>query len=127
MQTTVYIIWCLGAILAAFVLLFGIVIFVGFVLRTWRRGLGSLHLHLWVWQALRAYEKTGRHRPDGGATMDARRKLTSATAALVDAAREEGYVVTIETVPIGPLAMGSYCMQYDVREAQSRYKKPATP
>lgn len=127
MEFTVKLIWVLGATLAIIVLLLAIAVLIGIALRYWRKGLSSLHIHLWVYQALLAYQRSGHPRPDGGTTMGAHEKLRLAANALVDAARAEGYIVTIEMQALAPLAMGRAAMVVGVREAPTRYRKSTAP
>lgn len=84
----------------------------------------AMHFHLWLYQAMRAWERAGHPRP-GPSTMTERQKLDTCAQELIEFAKEHGYVLTITTEPDpwAPLAMGNFNMVHDVREARARYKK----
>lgn len=119
--------WVVGALVVALALSMALIALGRTAIHHWGESLAHYQTALWVYSAMRAYEKAGHPRPNGDTTVDEQRKLSSMASALIAAAQRDGYVITIATTPMHPLAMGNYYMQPHVREAQSRYKKPATP
>lgn len=85
----------------------------------WGESLAHYQTALWVHSAMRAHERAGHPRPDKSRTIDEKTKLQRMASALTAAAQRDGFVITIETTPMRPLAMGHYFMQTHVREARS--------
>ena len=56
---------------------------------------------------------------DNPSTID---EIGECVVKLVEKARDLGYVVTVETVPKKPLAMGNYGMEVVVRENNFAYR-----
>jgi hypothetical protein len=52
------------------------------------------------------------------------RELLADAVSLVQKARARGYVLTVETTPCEPLAMGHYLPVVTVREAREIYRSP---
>lgn len=84
-------------------------------------------LHLWLYQAMRAWEREGNPRPDAQ-TIPEDEKLKRCARELIHFAEEHGYVLTIHTEPepVLPLAMGNSYMVFDVRESRERYQQEAS-
>lgn len=85
---------------------------------------GDFLFGLWLYQAMRAWEREGNPRPDAQ-TIPEDEKLKRCARELINFAEEHGYVLTINTepAPFTPLAMGNSYMLFDVREARERYQK----
>lgn len=111
--------WVVGALVISLGFGMALVALGSIALEKWSGTFHGYHQSLWVYRAIRAYERAGHRRPGGATTISASYKLSSMARSLIEAAQQEGMVVTIETVPLAPLAMGNYYMQHDVREARS--------
>ncbi len=117
--------WIIGAVVVTFLLVYFLLALYQHLFMGWSKKVHSdFMLHLWLYQAMRAYERDGNPRPDAQ-TMPEDEKLKRCARELIDFAEEHGYVLTIETEPAAfmPLAMGNSYMVFDVREAHERYQK----
>lgn len=111
--------WVVGAFVIALALGMAAVWLGSIAIDKWWATTRHYRMALWVYQAMRAYERSGNRRPMQEVSMAPRNRISEAARALVHLAKSEGMVVTIETMPLAPLAMGNYYMQHDVREARS--------
>lgn len=115
---TIFMIWGMGLIVTALLVWLalnwaaGRAVDIGFT--RWRqvRIWGYLQAALW------AYRRAG-HRPPLALSFKEPEEVCRAMALeLIKYAKKTGHVVTIETVPMEPLAMGNYYMRNDVRKAR---------
>lgn len=118
MVYTMYFIWYLGAAVIALALLAILTLGMHAMLNAWRGSLQEVRLNLWVYMAMRAYQRAGHQRPDEMPMVDEKGKLQRVANYLIDTARDAGFVVTIATEPMQPLRMGNYYMEADVRPAR---------
>ena len=125
--STVVVIWVLGAIAAIGALVVAILALYHKLFKGWAKKVrGDFMLHLWLYQAMRAWEREGNSRPEGHKTMPEAEKLKRCAFELIAFAEEHGYVMTIHTEPCAPLAMGNSYMVFDVRESRERYQQEAS-
>lgn len=117
--------WALGALVMTGALAVAALALYHKLFRGWgKKVFGDFRFHLWLYQAMRAWERQGNQRP-GGPTMTERQKLEACARELIAFAEEHGYVLTINTEPqpLQPLAMGNSFMVFEVRESHERYQK----
>ena len=118
--------WIIGALVVTGVLVIAAMGIYHKLFMGWSKKVrGDFLMHLWLYQAIRAWEHEGNHRPDSSTTISESDKLQRCAYELITFAEEHGYVLTIHTepTPFAPLAMGSSMMVYDVRESRERYQK----
>ena len=118
--------WIIGALVVTGALVFAAMAIYHELFKGWGKTVANDFLfHLWLYQAMRAWEREGNPRPDGSPMISERDKLTRCARELIAFAEEHGYVLTIETEPKAfmPLAMGNSQMVFEVREARERYQK----
>lgn len=115
---TVYFVWYLGAVATVLILLVLLLGCLYVLVGAWKASFKDMRLNLWVYMAMRAYQRAGHLRPDKMPMVDEQRKLLRVAHHLIDTAREAGFVVTIATEPTQPLRMGGYSMEADVRPAR---------
>ena len=114
--------WIIGALVVTGALVWAAMAIYHQLFKGWGKKAGNEFLfHLWLYRAMRAWERQGHARPNGAATMPERDKLSRCARELIAFAEEHSYVLTIQTAPLTPLAMGNSIMVYDVRQARERY------
>ena len=117
--------WVMGAVFTTALLIIGLMWVYSTLFKGWGKRVGQeLLFHLWVYQAMRAWEQDGNPRPVGQ-TLPEGEKLKRCARELIHFAEEHDYVLTIHTepAPFTPLAMGNSLMVYEVRESSERYRK----
>ena len=117
--------WIIGALVVTGALILAAMAIYHKLFMGWGEKVRSDFLtHLWLYQAIRAWEREGNTRPSA-VTIPERDKLTRCARELIAFAEEHGYVLTITTKPEPHLtpSMGNSYMAYDVREARERYQK----
>ena len=117
--------WIIGALVVTGSLVFAAMAIYHQLFMDWGKKVRSDFLtHLWLYQAIHAWEREGNPRPSGAATITERDKLQRCAYELIAFAEEHGYVLTIQTEPAAfmPLAMGNSQMVFEVREARERYQ-----
>lgn len=115
--------WLIGAVVTTGLLVIALMAIYHKLFKGWGKKVGNdFRFHLWLLQAMRAWEREGNPRPNGP-TMTEHQKLTTCARELIDFAEEHGYVLTITTEPLQPLAMGNSYMDFDVRPARHRYQE----
>ena len=120
--------WLIGAVVVTGALILAVMAIYHQLFMGWAKKVrGDFMLHLWLYQAMRAWEREGNPRPDSQ-TMPEREKLKQCAFELIAFAEEHGYVMTIHTEPepFTPLAMGNSNMVFDVRESRERYQSEST-
>lgn len=121
--------WIIGALVVTGGLVFAAMAIYHQLFMGWGKKVrGDFLTHLWLYQAIRAWEREGNPRPSGAGTISERDKLQRCVYELIAFAEEHGYVLTIETepAPFSPLAMGNSYMVFDVRESRERYQSEST-
>lgn len=80
---------------------------------------------LWVYRAIRRWERAGNRMPNDETTLDEREKIWADAYELIRLANESELVLTISTQPneLSPLAMGNHSMVPDVRPSRKSYQK----
>lgn len=117
--------WVMGAVATTGALVIALMAIYQALFKGWGKKVGNdFRFHLWVYQAMRAWEREGNPRPVNQ-TMTEREKLETSAGELIYFAEEHGYVLTITTEPMHPLAMGNSYMAYEVREARRTYSNPS--
>lgn len=119
--------WIIGALVVTGGLVFAAMAIYHELFKGWgKKVCNDFLFHLWLYQAIRAWEREGNPRPSGP-TMTEQKKLEACARELIAFAEEHGYVLTITTepYPLQPLAMGNSYMAFDVRKARERYQKEA--
>lgn len=115
--------WVIGAVAVTGALVLALMAIYHQLFMGWGKKVrGDFLFHLWVYQAMRAWERKGNPRPVNQ-TMTEHQKLATCAGELIYFAEEHGYVLTITTEPMHPLAMGNSYMAYEVRESRDRYQK----
>lgn len=113
--------WVVGAFVVALGLGMAAVALGSVAIDKWWATTRHYRMALWVYQAMRAYEKAGNKRPMQEVSMAPHTRIGEAARALIALAESEGMVVTIATHPTKPLAMGRYEMYAEVRESRATY------
>lgn len=115
--------WCVGAFVVALGLGMLAMKLIQESIRMWTKTYRDYRTALWLYRAIRHYERTGHKPPKGAEPREPKHWLRLMADGLISAAEEEGMVVTIETYPklFRPLAMGCYEMHADVRESRATY------
>ena len=118
--------WIIGALVVTGGLVFAATAIYHELFKGWGKTVANDFLfHLWLYQAMRAWEREGNPRPDGSPMISERDKLTRCARELIAFAEALGYVLSITTKPEPHLtpSMGNSYMAYVVREARERYQK----
>ena len=116
--------WLIGAVVTTGLLVIAIMAIYHKLFKGWGKKVSKdFRLHLWLYQASRAWEREGNTPPDGRKHMTEEEKLRQALRELLVLAMEHGYVITVENKPRTPLAMGNSYIDFDVRPARHRYQE----
>lgn len=121
--------WIIGALVVTGGLVFAAMAIYHELFKGWgKKVCNDFLFHLWVYQAMRAWEREGNPRPDGAPMIPERDKLNRCARELIAFAEEHGYVLTISTKPkpLQPLSMGNHYMAFEVRPARNRYQEGGT-
>ena len=118
--------WILGAVVATGALVAALLALYSALFNGWAEKVSKNFFdHLWIYQAMRAWELDGNLRPSGHATINEAAKLKQCARELIDMAEDAGYVLTISTEAESPLAMGNSYMDFEVRPSRERYQHEA--
>ena len=118
--------WAIGAVVVTGALVCAALAVYHLIFKGWARKVAKdCRFNLWLYQAMREWERQGNHRPDG-TTLSVGHKLNRRMRELLAFAMEHGYVITVENKPRTPLAMGNSYMDFNVRSARHRYQKGDT-
>lgn len=118
--------WILGAVVATGALVAALLALYSALFNGWAEKVSKNFFdHLWIYQAMRAWELDGNLRPSGHATINEAAKLKQCARELIDMAEDAGYVLTISTEAESPLAMGNSYMVFEVRPSRERYQHEA--
>lgn len=119
-------VWFAGAVLVTILVLMMFLWVHSMLFGRWAKAHHEdIQINIWVYRALRAWERAGHPRPNGVASRSEECKIRGIAAELIALAEGAGYVLTIESEPERPLAMGNHFMTYSVRPDRERYTDEA--
>lgn len=119
-------VWIAGAALVTILVLMMFLWVHSMLFGRWVKDINKdIRLNIWVYRAIRTWERAGHPRPNGATTRTEESKIRGIAADLIALAEDAGYVLTIESEPERPLAMGNHFMTFSVRPDREHYTDEA--